>query len=100
MGAFKKLKLGRLPRVMVKIGALDERDRIELVEAVERSLGVTSMKGTSVDVGSMPGVFAKVLDLPKDERRAFCVKFNHELDGVGDLFGTEGQCDPRGDRRG
>ena len=35
-------------------------------------------------------------------KREFCKDFNSFLDflGADDAFGTEGQCDPRGDQRG
>lgn len=46
-------------------------------------------------------VFDTILSLGKDEQRVVLEKFNEALDDLceEDAFGTEGQCDPRGDQR-
>lgn len=37
-----------------------------------------------------------------DEERVWCLELNELMDALlaDDFFGTEGQCDPRGDHRG
>lgn len=37
----------------------------------------------------------------KEEKKCWCVDLNYMLDNMldEDFFGTEGQCDPRGDNR-
>lgn len=50
------------------------------------------------EVGSL---FKAILELPKAEREMFIKPFNGMLNELlsNDFFGTEGQCDPRGDHR-
>ena len=46
-------------------------------------------------------VFAKIIRMPEEDQEIICEKLNDMLDDLrdGDFFGTEGQCDPRGDPR-
>ena len=52
---------------------------------------------------NMAEIWAKLLEYAdtKDERRCVAEAFNEMLDALAnnDFFGTEGQCDPRGDQR-
>jgi hypothetical protein len=45
--------------------------------------------------------FIRILQMPKADRAVIAEKFNEALDELlgEDFFGTEGQCDPRGDHR-
>lgn len=45
--------------------------------------------------------FIRILQLSKSDREVVAKKFNEALDDLldEDFFGTEGQCDPRGDHR-
>lgn len=47
-------------------------------------------------------VFDAILAMDKEERKIIYEAFNEALDSLRDedFFGTEGQCDPRGDGRG
>ena len=49
----------------------------------------------------MERLTAYALDTEDEERQAFCDDLNRFLDDLAsqDAFGTEGQCDPRGDQR-
>lgn len=106
MAKFRKLTLGRLPRVMVHTLALsgDDRDMIEARILREACLSdapwVEAL--TSGDAGRLAPRFAAVLDLPKAERAPFVRVLDKTLDDLlaDDFFGTEGQSDPRGDHRG
>ena len=99
MGAFRKLTWRRLPRVMVRILALDEETRREVAGEVADALNVTSMKGQAVD--DLAVTFAEILDLPQHERARFCGQLNQRLDILceEDVFGSEAQLDPRGDHK-
>lgn len=107
---FRRLTWRRLPRVMVNCLALDPRDHevlyTELVAAAERhstawACTVLDHRATeSDDPVRLAGVFAAILELSRPDREEFAEAFDRLLDAQGDLFGTEGQCDPRGDRRG
>ena len=105
MARFRKLTLGRLPRVMVRALALgmDDRDVIEARILREASLPDAPWAEalTSGDGGQLAPVFAAALDLPKADREPFVRVFDKILDGLlaEDFFGTEGQNDPRGDHR-
>lgn len=46
-------------------------------------------------------VFDEILSMEKDDLKTVLDKFNKCLDDLceEDFFGTEGQCDPRGDSR-
>jgi hypothetical protein len=45
--------------------------------------------------------FIRILQLSSEDRAVIAEKFNEVLDELldEDFFGTEGQCDPRGDHR-
>lgn len=117
MGAFRRLNVKRLPRVMVHTLALDPRDQQVLLEELEE-LARTAQPRTAwadelrelfdnanagvpnVDEPNLLAIlFAAVLEQPLVERIDFADRFDRLLDAQGDLFGTEGQCDPRGDHR-
>ena len=93
MSSFKKLTINSLPRVMVAILAFDKETR-ELL-AVE----LTGALGSPFTEATMAECFHELLEMDKDEREALIPQLNDMLNEQGDLFGTEGQCDPRGDRR-
>lgn len=64
------------------------------------------MPKRTVTARNLPAVLARfthyALDIPDGEAKtAFCREFNAFLDAQAneDAFGTEGQCDPRGDQR-
>jgi len=50
---------------------------------------------------NLPNVFERILAMDPESKRMFVDDFNEFLDGLleQDFFGTEGQCDPRGDHR-
>lgn len=50
---------------------------------------------------SAPEVFDRIIKMPKDEQKVILEAFNEALNDLRDqdAFGTEGQCDPRGDPR-
>lgn len=111
MAKFRKLTLGRLPRVMVHTMALFMDDREEVSRRIRREAAPSDAPWaeavTDVSVGC-PGradlltpMFVAVLDLPKAEREPFVRVLDKILDGLlaEDFFGTEGQNDPRGDHR-
>lgn len=112
MGAFRRLNVSRLPRVMVYILALDPRDQQVLLEDMEKIARDADPRTAWADAiravidsedadgpALLAAMFVAVLELPRCERGAFADRFDQLLDAQGDLFGTEGQCDPRGDRR-
>ena len=49
----------------------------------------------------LPKVCERILAMNAEEKRLFCEAFDEFLDSLRDedCFGTEGQCDPRGDPR-
>lgn len=106
---FKRLNWRRLPRVMVKCLALNEQDHDviwdDLLKMAERSgerwTGAVSDAGSDEDTSTrrLTAAFRDILDLSQFERAAFAKAFDRLLDSQGDLFGTEGQLDPRGGRR-
>lgn len=100
-----------LPRVMVMTLALDKRDQEVLCDQIMNAAVVhfaTSGWAAAVN-GVMPDdkytapilarIFAAILELEQPERAEFAAFYDHLLERQGDLFGTEGQNDPRGDRR-
>lgn len=55
-----------------------------------------------VNLKNLKEITDKLVDLVlKDKDKYFCQKFDGFLNELldNDFFGTEGQCDPRGDRR-
>ena len=111
MARFRRLTLGRLPRVMVRTMALGKNDREVIRLRIQREAGLSDApwaeRLTSGDTwrgdgdDSLAPDFAAVLDLPQSEREPFVRVFDKILDGLlaEDFFGTEGQSDPRGDHR-
>lgn len=114
---FKPLTLGTLPRVFVNILALDSGDitafYTAMVDCVEMQ---TWFKTTDFDVRRvhtdfsttelwtrerLAVFFLAILNLSKITRTFFVKDFDRLLNDLGkqDFWGTEGQCDPRGDRR-
>ena len=93
MSSFKKLTVNSLPRVMVAILAMDKDTREILAVEFTGALGKPFTEET------MAERFHELLEMDKDAREALIPKINEMLNEQGDLFGTEGQCDPRGDRR-
>lgn len=98
--AFRELTLGRLPRVMVAILAMDEDDRRMVAEAF-RGLRSAPALLEFVTLADMAKTFDEILHLPKERRLAYVAAMSSALDGLRkqDAFGTEGQLDPRGDPR-
>ena len=108
---FKPLSINSLPRVMVKILALSDEERHHFVAQMKQDVDVISelaaffgarpVKFASPTVENLAEIFAAVLDIPKTERMHFVKPFDRFLNYLGqqDFWGTEGQCDPRGDRR-
>jgi hypothetical protein len=104
---YKPLSIGRLPRVMVAILAMDEDNREMIVDALRTEVEVTTGQcrlfgfGTMVKLKDLAACFHMVLQLPKGEREAYVSLLNRALNGLcqQDAFGTEGQLDPRGDHR-
>ncbi len=113
MPAFKKLSLGRLPRVLLHTLALDSRDLDVIAEEVTKRFKevlLTHRRGRGWDVvdehgvvkaSGLADVFGYMIDLPKVERERLVPQLNKLFDDLlsEDFFGTEGQCDPRGDHR-
>jgi hypothetical protein len=99
MAKFKKLTLGRMPRVFVAILAHDEADMI--VETIIKALP-RAVRDKVLPASNPALFFHGILDLPKDERRKLVPVIDDALEDLAsqDFFGTEGQLDPRGDPRG
>lgn len=118
MSRFKLLSVGTLPRVFVNLLAQDDEGIVIFAEAMN---GCEEMKTwfetTRKDVSvvrrgpdsfaqfrcrrEMANFFQAVLNLSKVSRGMFVKDFTRLLNELGrqDFWGTEGQCDPRGDRR-
>lgn len=102
------MNANNLPTVMVKCLALSSDD---VVYIKERLLALAGTAKTGVwrevvrevldEPQSLAAAFSAVLDMPKRDREAFAKAFNGLLEELrcDDFFGTEGQCDPRGDGR-
>lgn len=114
---FKPLSVGTLPRVFVNILAFDAADITAFYTAMMECAEMpTWFKTTNFDAHRDDANFASqertarerlaiffssVLNLSKVTRGMFVKDFDRLLDKLylADFFGTEGQCDPRGDRR-
>ena len=92
---FRKLTIGRLPRVFVNILALDDSDRQSIWDEIRSTLP------NDLLADRLAVTLAGILKRSKADRRNIANKFNVMLDDLlaQDFFGTEGQCDPRGDHR-
>jgi hypothetical protein len=96
----RRLTLGKLPRIFVKILDLSAEDQSVLLAKVQE---ITSVDGSLTTYrGTLPSTFVRILEASKDERRRFAGRLDLVLDELreSDFFGTEGQLDPRGDLRG
>lgn len=100
MPQFRPLTVGRLPRVFVRMLAMEASDRAVLCDTFNKLLP-SFKNGPDVTCETMAGDIASILDQPKARRALFAAALNDELDDLlgQDFFGTEGQCDPRGDHR-
>lgn len=118
---FKTLCIGTLPRVFVNLLAQDNEGIVVFMQAMsdcaEMATWFDVTKANPIPVSSRdPDVrllielqirrdlskfFSAVLNLSKVSRGMFVKDFDRLLNELGrqDFFGTEGQCDPRGDRR-
>jgi len=123
---FKPLSVGTLPRVFVNLLALDDDGIVIFVEAVNecaemktwfditktepightRTILEEHQTGTIASPGyarkDLAIFFLAVLNLSKVTRTMFVKDFDRLLNKLylADFFGTEGQCDPRGDATG
>lgn len=122
---FKPLSVGTLPRVFVNLLALDDEGIVIFAEAVNdcaemktwfdatktepighvRTILEELQTGMIVSPGytrkDLAVFFLAVLNLSKITRGMFVKDLDRLLNSLAcdDFFGTEGQCDPRGDRR-
>lgn len=116
---FKPLSVGTLPRVFVNLLALDDEGIVIFAEAVNNCAEMktwfetANMTWVYVDArreyDTGPGYsrldlakfFLAILNFSKVTRGMFVKDFDRLLNSLAcdDFFGTEGQCDPRGDRR-
>lgn len=114
---FKPLSVGTLPRVFVNLLALDAADITAFYTAMTDCAEMpTWFKTTNFDANRdhanfasqerttrerLAVFFSSVLNLSKPVRGMFVKDFDRLLNSLvcDDFFGTEGQCDPRGDRR-
>jgi hemerythrin len=121
-GQFKPLTLGSLPRVFVNISAVSDEEIVAFVEALnaceEMGTWYTTARYSPIHTEpkdaeyqnevflrcrrELAEFFAALLALTKVSRSFFVKDFDRFLTYLGqqDAWGTEGQCDPRGDRRG
>jgi hypothetical protein len=101
---FKPVTTARLAHVFVNILAMDEDDSAEIGRHVVSMLSdalLQGLRGPRDEAPSLAVVFREVLSLSKPERAAFAERLDGALGELSeqDYFGTEGQNDPRGDRR-
>lgn len=99
----RKAPLAWLGHVFVSILSLDEDDRKVIAEEFNRGLGpwLEEVGDGYVTVDTMAETFRRLLELPPSCRPAMVDAINGALRALEqqDFFGTEGQCDPRGDHR-
>jgi hypothetical protein len=107
---FKPLSIGSLPRVMVAILAMSKEDReviaLELHEQPLKAFldvwfAASDATSRIPTADNLAEIFDAVLQRPKNERALFVQAMDRMLDRLrdDDVFGTEGQIDPRGDHR-
>jgi hypothetical protein len=116
---YKPLSVNNLPRVFVNLLAQEDEGIVIFAEAMNeceemktwysttRILPVhtDSNREDAVSIGctrrELSRFFRAVLKLSKPSRGFFVKDFTRLLNELGtrDFWGTEGQCDPRGDRR-
>lgn len=118
MPRFKPLTVGSLPRVFVNLLAQDDESIVHFFEGLSDSaematwfdltkttgIPISARNGQRVDSivrRDLAGFFLAILNLSKVSRGMFVKDFARLLNELGtqDFWGTEGQCDPRGDRR-
>jgi hypothetical protein len=117
MSKFKTLSVGSLPRVFVKILAMDGDNITAFADVVLQNEEMKTWIATTktdftvprgdflcLEIGArdkLAKFFLAVLNLSKVSRGMFVKDFTRLLNELGqqDFWGTEGQCDPRGDRR-
>lgn len=115
-GMFKPLSLGSLPRVFVNLlaldgenitafygGLLENQEMMSWIAVLKFDLGL-ARDCFEIEVHAryqLAEFFTAVLALTKVSRAMFVKDFDRLLNNLGrqDFWGTEGQCDPRGDRR-
>lgn len=95
-----------LGHVFVGILAMNETDRSTLAEGLNDAIGghlEGIADGATLRAGDpeMAEMFHALLQRPLSEKDAMVEKIDRYLDKLlaEDFFGTEGQCDPRGDHR-
>lgn len=98
---FKKLTLGRLPRVFVNMLAMDEGDRAVLFHEIRLILATRGISTRQPGGNALAELACDILYLPKKTRLLIVPELDWMLDRLleEDFFGTEGQLDPRGDHR-
>lgn len=95
---FKNLTLGRMPRVFVAILANEEPKVI--TQAICDALP-DDVRAKVLPASSPAAFLHGILELPKAQRAELVPIIDGVLEDLAgqDFFGTEGQCDPRGDPR-
>lgn len=105
---FQKLRakapLAWLGHVFVGILALDKDDRDVIAEELNKAIPGHLEElgdGYMVRADTMAETFRRLSELPPSSRPAMVEAINGMLRDLEqqDFFGTEGQCDPRGDHR-
>lgn len=117
---FKPLSVSTLPRVFVNLLALDDEEIVIFAEAVNECAEMKTWFATTKEGPIHSGeqheepfkvpnftrydlakFFLAVLNLSKVTRGMFVKDFDRLLNELhcNTFFGTEGQCDPRGDHR-
>ena len=116
---FRPLTVNSLPRVMINLLAFEDEEIVAFVKALNECdemktwFETVKMPRLHVDknrehpdsVGhtrlGLSEFFVAILALSKVVRSMFVKDFDRILSDLGsqDFWGTEGQCDPRGDRR-
>ena len=111
---FRPLTAKNLARTMVSILAMTPEDRETIAYEIANDANlvlwiqthVENRKGVKYDKPAVTAenlgeIFDAVLNLSRDLREGFALGMNVVLDYLlrQDAFGTEGQCDPRGDHR-
>lgn len=117
---FKPLSVGTLPRVFVNLLAQDPEGIVLFFQTMSdctemstwfdltktNGMPISARNGYRTDIElivrrDLAEFFLAVLNLSKPVRGMFVKDFDRLLNSLAcdDFFGTEGQCDPRGDLR-
>lgn len=114
---FRPLTVNSLPRAMINIVAMDDENIRAFFDEFKKrdefvTWGATALRNDPELFGTdktkvvdprylLVCFFSGVLNLSKVTRSFFVKDFDRLLSELGsqDFWGTEGQCDPRGDRR-